>query len=557
MSPLNINDRPHTHTEEITVQAPQGGLMGELSDIAALPQPVACFKGIPYALPPVGVRRWKPAEPAQDWSGDRRALQFGPACPQLTEDNKQSLFYSPALQTSEDCLYLNVWTPALTGDQTVRHDATLPVMVWIHGGGLLQGAASEAIFDGAMLASKGVVVVSFNYRLGVLGYLSHPALSAESEQGASGNYGTTDQIQALQWVQRNIAAFGGNPNNVTVFGQSAGALSVSQLMSSDCSRHLFHKAIMQSAYLPAMPELRNLVYGMPAAEDYGKAFFDAIDSASDNSSSLAKLRAMPVQSIISASCNYAFDKAVVDGWIFKEQIFETFEAGRQSNIPLLAGFTSHECSYFISEGYIDLPANTQAYENAVAQRYGSLSERYLKLYPSTDLKSSTYLPISHGLYAWATERLVRLMAKIDAPAFLYLFDHAPDWAIEKGLQAFHTLELPYSFNNIACNAKYASTWPDLQPLESDLATAELMSNYWTAFALNGSPQVQGQPVWDCYRGEQPALMCFQSGTATLQDHSMKDIFQLHEDIVAERRLHNQSWAYADIGLMSLPVNHKD
>ena len=544
-------------TEMLLVYAepPQGTAVGRLAEwgMGSCLSKVAVFKGIPYALPPIGERRWKPAEPALDWLGERRALQFSPACPQLMEDNQKSLFYSPALQTSEDCLYLNVWTSAVKASRKICGDSLLPVMVWIHGGGLLQGSASEPVFDGEMLASQGVVVVSINYRLGVLGYFSHPELSAESPLGVSGNYGITDQIQALKWVKRNISAFGGDPDNVTVFGQSAGALSISHLMCSRLAEGLFHKAIMQSAYMPAMPQLKSNTFGMPPAETYGQKFSQSLFDPGQ-SFSLAELRNIPAAALVDASTDYEFDKPVIDGWVFNEQIFETFEAGRQSPIPLLAGITSHECSYFITEGYVDVPVSKEQYETAVRHRYKELSQEYLSEYPASDMEYAAYAPIGHGLYGWATQSIASMMQKVDMPCFIYCFSHAPAWAKSKGLYAFHTLDLLYSFNNVDKNSKYAINWPDLEPTPNDIKMAKAMSSYWVSFAYHGKPTVSGLPDWPDYEGGKGQWMWFENGEALVGNMPAESAFSLHKKIVHQRREAQQPWTYADIGIMSLKIN---
>ena len=257
--------------DEVVVNTPQGSLVGEVLGEGAAA--ISTFKGIPYALPPVGVRRWKPAEPFPTWTGKRNALAFSPDCiqPSLFDDN---FFYLITPQMSEDCLYLNVWAPSGGTNLSV------PVMVWIHGGGLVDGAGSNTFYDGAELARKGVIVVSINYRLGIFGYFSHPELSAESPHQVSGNYGITDQIQALKWVQKNIAAFGGNPENVTVFGQSAGALSIVHLLTSPLSKGLFHRAIAQSPYMTPLPDLRRSIFGKPSAEQHGSCFAEGLGAAS-------------------------------------------------------------------------------------------------------------------------------------------------------------------------------------------------------------------------------------------------------------------------------------
>ncbi|WP_262422743.1 carboxylesterase family protein [Brevundimonas denitrificans] len=247
-APVSAHDAP-------VVQAPAGSVRGEALD------GVAAFRGIPYAEAPTGRMRWRAPVTAAGWDGVRDASRFGPACHQ--PPSRPGSIYAPAETPamSEDCLSLNVWTP--------ENAENAPVFVWIHGGSLTGGSGSEVMYDGARMAAEGVVVVTINYRLGVLGYLAHPDLSAESTDGVSGNYGLLDQIEALRWINRNIAAFGGDPGNVTIAGESAGALSVMYLMAAPQAHGLFHKAVAQSAYMISTPALRETVHGTPSAEDAG------------------------------------------------------------------------------------------------------------------------------------------------------------------------------------------------------------------------------------------------------------------------------------------------
>jgi para-nitrobenzyl esterase len=539
------------------IDTPQGGLLGELIRSSDETSAVAVFKGIPYAAPPVGAMRWKPAVPAPSWQSTRLATQFSPSAMQLGSDDKTFFFYNPSFPCSEDCLYLNVWTPQSV-DQKNLESLTdpLPVMIWFHGGGLLCGSGSEPCYDGAELARKGAVVITVNYRLGVFGYFSHPALSAESGSNASGNYGTTDQIQALKWVQENIAAFGGDRKNVTIFGESAGALSVSHLLASPLASGLFHQAIMQSAYLPPMPQLKQSVYGFEAAESYGYNYAKSLGIEGDDKRALQTLRDIPADQLLQVSSLFEFDKAVVDGWVFQQQIFETFEQGKQDAVPVLAGFNRNEGSYFPLIGMAPMPQNTAAYTAAVMEKYGPLAEQYLAIYPANDIYKSSYSAMGEGLYAWGTEYLARMMQATPAPAYLYCFDHAPEWAAQQGLGAFHTTEFIYTFNNIRHNPKYSQTWPDIKPRQSDIVMADLLSDYWLAFARSGVPAVADQPMWPAYQAPKHHYMFFHHGQAQVQDKLIPDKLALHDANVAMRKRNGQGWTYKEVGLLAESYSDK-
>ncbi|MET0655379.1 MAG: carboxylesterase family protein, partial [Pseudoxanthomonas sp.] len=286
--------------------------------------PIQVFRGVPYAAPPVGKLRWRPPIPAPAWPGVKDATEFGAACIQPTA-RVQSIYAQDIGPTSEDCLTLNVWAPANAKDA--------PVLVWIHGGALRTGSSKEPFYDGAKLARRDLVVVSVNYRLGVLGYLAHPQLSGESALGISGNYGLLDQIAALRWVKDNIKGFGGDANNITIAGESAGALSVMYLLATPSARVLFDKAILQSAYMISTPELERSVHGEIAAEEAGKAL-----SAKLGVADIEALRAVGAQKMTDDATAAGFAPwAAIDGRVLKKQLVETFERGEQSPVPILVG----------------------------------------------------------------------------------------------------------------------------------------------------------------------------------------------------------------------------
>jgi para-nitrobenzyl esterase len=549
----------------VLLHTPQGDLLGEqcvfLSDASRLftagnsNEVVNVFKGVPYALPPVGARRWKPAEPCGGWTGERLATHFSPAAMQTIPSNKDDIWYSPGHQMSEDCLYLNVWTPQKIIGGSVVNQNKFPVMVWIHGGGLLHGASSIPFYDGAELARKGVVVVSVNYRLNVFGYFSHPLLSQESPHNASGNYGITDQIQALRWVQDNISAYGGDLNNVTIFGQSGGALSVSHLMVSPLSEGLFHKAIMQSAYLPPTPMIRDVYYGFDASESYGQRFVSSLEIPDGEEITLDRLRQIPAAQLIESSGNFEFDKAVVDGWVIEEQVFDAFANGRQQDVPLLAGFNSNEGAHLVEIGLVSEPTSQEAYVEKAHAQHGDLASHYLTVYPGDNLLRSAYLSVGQGLCAWGTYSLVKLMQSVKSDAFLYYFDHTIAGFSALGLDAFHGSELLHCFNNINRRLQLGPAWPKDTPTQSDLRMADIVSNYWVGFSTSGIPCGEELAEWKAYSEDNRYYMHFEHGEAILAENLLPDMYDLHEKIVTFRKQNKINWTWKNIGILS-PVIKK-
>ncbi len=353
--------------EPVTLQTPQGRLLGDTSGPNG---EVRVFKGIPFAIPPVGNWRWRPAEPALSWKAVRLATRFSPNCSQPIYP-EGSFFSSPNAPTSEDCLYLNVWS-------TASGDTKRPVMVWIHGGGLTRGSGSTGAYDGTELARKGVVVVTINYRLGIFGYFTHPELSKESPHSASGNYGTSDQVMALRWVRDNISAFGGDPNNVTIFGESAGSFSVHHMMSTPLAAGLFHRAIGESG--TSFGPMLELKTGKVTAESNGVKFASAVGAGY-----LRELRNMTSEKVLLASQSHRF-RPVKDGWIFPDQIYNVFRDGKYNAVPLMVGFNAEEGTTLGVLGRI--PKDQASYVGGVRQRYGDLADEFLTLYPASDLRGS-------------------------------------------------------------------------------------------------------------------------------------------------------------------------
>jgi len=500
--------------------------------------PLRVFRGIPYALPPVGERRWRPPSPPAPWPGTSDAAAFGPSCvqPPVPAD---SLYYDPPEAISEDCLTLNVWAP------TPAQGA--PVIVWIHGGSLRIGSSAEPLFDGANFARRGIVFVSINYRLGVLGWLAHPALSAESPHHVSGNYGLLDQIAALRWVRRNVAAFGGDPGNVTIMGESAGALSVAYLLASPLARGLFHKAILQSPNSRAFPELARPEFGLPSAEETGRAL-----AASAGAGGIEALRSMHAETLARAAARARFAaQGTIDGWALTEQIVETFDAGRQARVPLLAGFNSGEVRS--QRGFLPpAPSNAAAYEARIRRRYGALAPAFLRLYPASDIEGSMLAALRDAIYGWATERIVRQQAAVGQPAYLYLFDHCYPAARARDLCGFHASELPYLFGHVGRDAALPANWPRPDgPAEA--ALSEAMMDYWAGFARTGRPSAPGRPLWPPY-SDGEAFMRFSEGPMAATN-LLPGMFEMQEAWVGARRRAGEQW-FLDVGVAAPVVRDR-
>ena len=446
------------------VSAPAGSVSGASAGTLQV------FKGIPYALPPTGTRRWKPPLPMPKWKGTRPATQYGPACVQ-PKARSNSIYAWDLGALSEDCLTLNVWAPAKVGKA--------PVFVWIHGGALSTGSGGEPMYDGSRLAEHGLVVVTINYRMGILGFLAHPALSAESRRNVSGNYGLLDQIAALRWVKDNIAAFGGDAGNVTIAGESAGALSVMYLMVTPEARGLFHKAVAQSAYMISAPELRGVTFGGVAAEPVGPWLAEKLGAGD-----LAGLRSMDAVALTegAAAAGY-FPFFNIDGRLLPRQVIEALDRGEQAKVPVLAGFNSGEIRS-LKVLASPVPADAATYEKEIRSRYADLADAFLKLYPSSDMAESVLATTRDALYGWTSERLVMKQAALGVPSYLYLFDHGYPAAVDLGLHAFHASEIPYMFGNAD---KTPIRWPKVPstPVETQLSDA--MLNYWASFARAAFP----------------------------------------------------------------------
>ncbi|MDR3528097.1 MAG: carboxylesterase family protein [Rhizomicrobium sp.] len=500
----------------VTVEAPSG-TVGGLSQGT-----LHVFKGIPYAQPPVGEARWKPPSPLPHWSGVKQATEYGPACLQ-PEAKLANIYSGEPLPMSEDCLTLNVWAPA--------NASGAPVFVWIHGGALTTGSSREPLYDGAKLAAHGLVVVSINFRLGVLGWLAHPELSKESPQGISGNYGMLDQIEALRWVQHNIAAFGGNPANVTIAGESSGGLNVMYLMASPVARGLFAKAIAESAYMISTPELKAAKYGVPSAEDAGVALGTALHAPT-----IAALRAIDARTLANTASAAKFAPfGAIDGHLLPRQLVDVFDRGEQAPVPLLAGFNSGEIRSLRMLA-AHAPATPVEYENIIRYRYHEYANGFLRLYPSTAMQESIWAATRDSLYGWTAERLARKQAMRGIPSYLYYFDHGYPAADDAGLHAFHASELPYVFGTMDHTGPQ---WPKIPATAQEQRMSDALMEYWSSFARNGKPQAAGEAEWAAY-APNTAYMAFKD-VPVPSVHLLPGMFEFNEAVVCRRRAANQPW----------------
>nr|WP_165388328.1 carboxylesterase family protein [Sphingomonas populi] len=463
-----------------TVNTAQGRLEGDTA------RGVSAFKAIPYAAPPVNDLRWRAPRPAQAWKGVRSATAFGAVCPQA-----QVTWAGHDLdRTSEDCLTLNVWTPRVTAG------GRLPVLVWFHGGGYTAGAGSQRTYEGTTLARLGAVIVTINYRLGVLGYLAHPALSKESPLGTSGNYGLLDQIAALRWARANIAKFGGDPANVTIAGQSAGGGSAMLVTVSPLARGLFQKAIFESGTALGLPGAEGEA-GLKQAEDAGTAYAQRLHAGT-----IAQLRAMPAAALVAAAAPRIVTAPIRDGTVVPLDITAAYRTGRDAGVPVLLGWNSNEAARFLDH------ATLAGYAADVRQTFPVIAPDLLRLYPASSDATATRAALdmmSDTDFGWRGWSIAEARtAKGDAPVFVYQFDNPPpgvDGARSDG--AVHSDELNYVWGN----HDPARRWP-----ATDTAFAGLMQRYWITFARTGNPNRVGLPQWAPYASGRMALWLRSSGS---------------------------------------------
>lgn len=445
---------------------------------------VTVFRGIPFAAAPVGDLRWRAPRPVQAWRGVRAADAFAPACQQ----SGVSMPGETPPTVSEDCLYLNVWTPARSRRER------LPVIVWIHGGGFTNGSATMPLYAGDRLARRGAVVITMSYRLGPFGFLTHPGLTAESPHGSSGNYGLMDQIAALQWVQRNIAGFGGDPQRVTIAGQSAGGMSVSILMASPQAKGLFQRAIGQSGGFFEPVQLAPN-YLLANAEKDGEAWAKSLGAASPEA-----LRRLPVEALLVPSGGRV-SHPVIDPWVLPATPYDTFAAGRQNDVPVLVGSNADEARSLGDFSGV----TTQNFATELAARWGPLPPPLIAAYPFTTdaearaARAAFERDLRFGWDMWTWARMQARTGK--GRAFYYHFTRNPPFPAGgpyAGWGASHFAELWYMFDHLG-QAPFA--WE-----ASDRALADAMAGYWVNFARSGDPNGPGLPPWPAFGSTQADTM---------------------------------------------------
>ena len=445
------------------------------------------YRGIPFAAPPLGELRWKPPQPAASWQGVHKADHFAPGC-------MQSMGNPPPSGLSEDCLYLNVWTPAKLAKDRI------PVLVWIYGGGFNGGATSIPDYSGEKLAKRGVVLVSIAYRVGVLGFYAHPELSAESAQHVSGNYGLLDMIAGLQWIQKNIAAFGGDPKRVTIFGESAGGIAVSMLCASPLAKGLFIGAISESggSFGPVSknPSPGENMRVLADAEASGVEFAKAAGAAS-----LKELRALAPEKILDAGRKQrGMAWPIVDGWVIPDDQHKLYEAGRFNDTAILVGYNSDEGLSFSRD------RTAEAYVQGVKARYGPWADKLIAVYPASgDAVTKSARDLSRdSAFGWQTWAWARLhSAKAKGNAYYYYFDQHPEHppgSPQADHGSSHGAEVVYVFEHL----------DDLHrsPTDTDRGISEAMAIYWTNFAKYGNPNGNGVPEWPAFSDKQPVVMYF-------------------------------------------------
>jgi len=459
------------------VKVQEGLVQGTLED------GLTVYKGIPFAAPPVGELRWKAPQPAAKWEGVRQATKFAPAPMQGG---------NPPSGKSEDCLYLNIWTPAKSaGDK-------IPVMVYIYGGGFAGGYTSDPWISGEKLAKKGVILVSTAYRVNQFGFLAHPELSAESPNHVSGNYGILDQIAALKWIQKNIAAFGGDPSKVTIFGESAGAISVSMLCASPLAKGLFSGAISQSggSFGPTRPTTfpGENMKTLKQAEESGKTYVQKAGV-----SSIADLRKIEAEKVPSGF-GMPGGWPIIDGYVIPDDQHRLYEAGKYNDIPVLIGYNSDEGASFSRE------KTPEEYIAGVKARYGKFADELIKAYPAgtTSVPKTARDLARDAAFGWQTWAWANLQSKTGkSKVYYYYFDQHPDYPMDSpryGYGSPHAQDVSYVFQHLDTKN------PEMT--KTDFEISDAMSTYWTNFAKFGNPNGNGVPEWPAFSEANPKVMYF-------------------------------------------------
>jgi para-nitrobenzyl esterase len=475
----------HLNNEDLKMVKVEGGIISGTTNEKGT---IHIFKGIPYAAAPVGELRWKKPQPVKAWVGIKKCVNFG-ASPMQDKPAPfgpwSEEYLIPKEPISEDCLYLNVWSGASNNKEK------RPVLVWIYGGGFSSGGSAVPIYDGEAMAKKGIVFVSINYRVGIFGFFAHPELTKESGNNASGNYGLMDQVAALNWVQKNINAFGGDPNNVTIAGQSAGSMSVNCLVASPLCKGLFKKAIAESgASFVSSPAIG--IHTLAQAEENGNKLAQSL-----HANSIKELRDIPAADLLKKQ-QTIFRGPIVDGYVLPHSIAEIFAAGEQNDIALMTGWNENDGVVF------GPPATASMFKDNARKMYGDASNTFLQLYPANDdaeaansaAKLSRDLIFGIQNYTWANKQADKSKYKV----YVYRFERKlPAEGDYKRFGAFHTGEVAYAYGNLSF--VHRCPWEAV-----DHELEKTMLSYWANFISTGNPNGKNLPEWKSYNTKEYPIM---------------------------------------------------
>jgi len=493
-----------------TVKVEEGILRGTCE------QGLSIYKGVPFAAPPVGELRWRPPQPLAKWSGIRDAKKFAPAPMQSG---------NPPSGKSEDCLYLNIWSSAKSARENI------PVLVWIHGGAFNAGATSEPAYDCAEMAKRGLVTVSIAYRVGQLGFLAHPDLSAESPQHVSGNYGLLDMIAALKWIRKNIAAFGGNPDKVTIMGESAGGIAVSMLCASPLAKGMFRGAISESGGSFGPP--RSVMYPGENLKRLGDAeMAGAKYVKTAGFMSIAELRKIDADKLPSIR---GLSWPIIDGWVIPDDQYKLYEAGKFNRTPILIGYNSDEGASFSP------PKSKEEYEAALHNRYGRFADSLYKVYPAGQgvgrVQKTARDLTRDAAFGWHTWTWARLQSgKSKSKVFFYYFDRHPDYpqtSDRAGYGSPHAQEVAYVLGHLNIGNQ--------ETTNTDIAISEVMGTYWANFAKFGDPNGLALPKWRPFSETDPTVMYFDQTPHTDSVPSLRSLKVLDAYFKWRRSSEGESW----------------